>query len=92
MAQGDGLRPLQVGVSGHDGVCVCQRLFADHAYQPFEKLCRFVRARAEIQSQVHRHLVVAAAGGVQALAGVADAAGELLLHEGVDVLAGQVDL
>ena len=43
------------------------------------------------QADVQRHLVVPAAAGVQALAGVADAGGEGLLHEGMDVLGVGVD-
>ena len=51
-----------------------------------------VRLQAQVHAQVERDLIVAAAGGVQALAGVADALGEHLLDEHVDILGGRVDL
>ena len=46
---------------------------------------------AEVKPRVHGDLVVAAACGVQLLAGVADACGERFFDERVDVLAGVVD-
>ena len=39
-----------------------------------------------MQPNVQRHLIVAAAGGVQAFARVPHPAGKLLLHKGVDIL------
>ena len=47
---------------------------------------------AQVQADVQRDLIVAAAPGVQALTGVTDAGGQRLLDEGVDVLGVGVDL
>ena len=41
---------------------------------------------AQVQADVQRDLIVAAAPGVQALTGVTDAGGQRLLDEGVDIL------
>ena len=44
------------------------------------------------QADIQRHLIVAAAAGVQPLARIADAGGEGLLHKGVHILGIGVDL
>ncbi len=45
----------------------------------------------QVEAEVQRHLVVAAAAGVQPLARIAHAGGQGLLHEGVDILGVGVD-
>ena len=60
--------------------------------EPLDETDDFLALPAEIEPHVHRDLIVAAAGGVQLLARLADAGGELRLHEHVDVLRLGVDL
>ena len=92
MGQGHGLGALQVGVTGHHALEVLLRHFAQRADQILRQSDGLVDLVGEVHAQIQRHLIVAAAGGVQALARVADALRQLALHEGVDVLAGHVDL
>ena len=84
--EGDGLRPLQVGVAGHDGLGVLRRHVAEGFGEGFDLGGDFPHLVAEVQADVEGDLVVAAAGGVEALAGVAQAFGQLRLDEHVDVL------
>ena len=84
--EGDRLRALQVGVAGQDGVEVLPGLFAEHPDELTQLPLQGRDLVAQIEAQVHRHLVVAAARGVQPLARVADPRGELGLDEHVDVL------
>ena len=74
MAEGDGLGALQVGVTGHDGGGVLGGLLADDLDQLHDVSLQGVAVVPQSQADVQRHLVVPAAAGVQALAGVADAA------------------
>ena len=92
MAKGDGLSPLQVGVAGHDGSGVLRRLFADDLDQLHDIALQHVAVVPQGQADIQSHLVVAAAAGVQPLAGIADAGGEGLLHKGVHILGVGVDL
>ena len=92
VAEGDGLGALQVGVAGHDGGGVLRCFLADDPDQIDDAALQHPAVVAQGQADVQRHLIVAAAAGVQALAGVADAGGQGLLHEGVDVLGVGVDL
>ena len=91
VAEGDGLGALQVGVTGHDGGGVLGGLPADDLDQLHDVSLQSVAVVPQSQTDVQRHLVVPAAAGVEALAGVADAGGEGLLHEGMDVLGVGVD-
>ena len=91
VAEGDGLGALQVGVTGHDGGGVLGGLPADDLDQLHDVSLQGVAVVPQSQADVQRHLVVPAAAGVQAFAGVADAGGEGLLHEGMDVLGVGVD-
>ena len=91
MRKDDGLRPLQMGVAGDDEVLGRLRLPHDSADEPLDETDDFLALPAEIEPHVHRDLIVAAAGGVQLLARLADAGGELRLHEHVDVLRLGVD-
>ena len=69
------LRPLQMRIARHDGI---QMLFRHIAQGLDEKSALFARSFdlvAEVEAQIQRHLIVAAAGGVQFLARLADAPG-----------------
>ena len=92
MTESDGLGTLQVGVAGHDGGGVLRRLFAEDPDQLHDVSLQGLAVVAEGQADVQCHLIVAAAAGVQTLAGIADAGGEGLLHEGMHVLGVGVDL
>ena len=86
MAEGDGLGALQVGIAGHDGGGVLAGLPADDLDELHDVGLQGVAVVPQC------HLIVAAAAGVQALAGIADAGGEGLLHKGVHILGIGVDL
>ena len=92
MAEGDGLGPLQVGIAGHDGGGVLAGLPADDLDELHDVGLQSVAVVPQGQADVQCHLIVAAAAGVQALAGIADAGGEGLLHKGVHILGIGVDL
>ena len=92
MTEHDRLRSLQVGVARHDGLAVLRRLVGDHLDERHDQLFDGRDLFFEIELDVQRHLIVAAARGVQALAVVADALGQLALDKGVDVLGFHVDL
>ena len=76
VGEGGGLGPLEVGVAGHDGrpgwprPCLTST-FSRSSTMPMMTGISFF----DIEAEVHRHLVVPAAGGVQPLARVADALG-----------------
>ena len=91
MAEGDRLRPLQVGVAGHDEIIGFLRLGRDHAQQAVEARFQLFAFVQKIEPQVERHLVVAAARGVQPFAAVADPLRQLRFHKGVDILGGPVN-
>ena len=84
--QGDGLRLLQVGIAGHDGVQVVLRNVQQDAEQLAEHLLRLLTGKFGVHAAIQRHLIVAAAPGVQAFARFADALGQQGLHVHVDVL------
>ena len=91
VAEGDGLRALQVRVAGQNVALVRPGLLderREHVLCERNDLARFV---AQVHAQVERDLIVARAGGVQLLAEVADARGEHLLDEHMDVLARGVE-
>ena len=86
MAEGDGLRRLQVGEARHDGRgillgAIDQRRLqvAQHRLQPVDRV-------AHPQPDIERDLVVARARGVQPAAGRADQLGEPRLDVEMDVL------
>jgi hypothetical protein len=87
-----GLRPAHVRVRRHHRVAGELRLRhagLDHRRQRPPHLGD---APLEIETHVHRHLLVARPPGVQPLAGVADAGDELAFHERVHVLvAGAIE-
>ena len=92
VAKGDGLGTLQMCVAGHDGGGVLTGLFADDLDELHNVGLQGVAVVPQGQADIQRHLIVAAAAGVQPLAGVADAGGEGLLHKGVHILGTRVDL
>ena len=86
MGEGDGLRPLQVRVAGHDGVRVLLRLGAEDADELRQKLYGVGRQVAQVEPGVQGDLVVAAAGGVELAARVAQALGQDSLDKAVYIL------
>ena len=58
VAKGDGLRPLEVGISGHDGSFVDFRLLGDGLHQLGHQLGDLVDLGAQIHADVQRHLIV----------------------------------
>ena len=85
VAESHRLRCLQVGEARHDGVGVfgCQ---AQNAFLQFlQQLQNGVNLIAHIQADVGCHLVVAAAAGMQLLAGDADALGQARLNVHVHI-------
>ena len=92
MAKGDGLGALQVGVAGHNSGGILRRLPADDLDELHDVSLQGVAVIPQGQADIQRHLIVAAAAGVQALACIADAGGQGLLHEGMHILGVGVDL
>ena len=92
VAEGHGLGTLQVGVAGHDVPCALLGLVAKHGDKFFYLALNMLAGDAQVQADVQRDLIVAAAPGVQALTGVTDAGGQRLLDEGVDVLGVGVEM
>ena len=82
----DRLRALEMGVAGNDDLAMALGE-ADERALHFAQACgEAVALGAQIEAEIERDLVIAAAGGVELGAGVADAAGELGLDVHVDVL------
>ena len=92
MAKGDGLRALQMGIARHHRALIVQSFLAEHLDQFLDLPIEHAALFAQVQAVVQRHLVVPAAGCVQALSGVPQAGCELRFHKGVDVLGLRVDL
>ena len=92
VAEGHRLGPLQVGVAGHDIVGALGGLVADGPDQFFDLALDVGGSFPQVEAQIQRHLVVAAAAGVQPLARIPHPGGEGLFYEGVDILGGGVDL
>ena len=87
----DGLPALQMGISGHDRFGVRLRFFQkrfDQFAAQRQNLADFV---VEIQLHVQRHLIVAASGGVQPFARVANAVGQFRFDKHMDVLGVGVE-
>ena len=92
MTKGDGLGALQVGVAGHDSGDILRGLPADDLDELHDVSLQGVAVVPQGQADIQRHLIVAAAAGVQALACIADAGGQGLLHKGMHILGVGVDL
>ena len=86
LGEGDGLRPLQVGVPRHDGGPALPGPAAQHGLQLQNLTNDGADLPPHIQPEVQGHLVVPGPGGVKPLPGVADPGGEQGLHIHVDVL------
>ena len=76
LGEGDGLSPLQVGIAGHHGLLMLGSRGIEDLEQVQQHLPDLGDLLPQIEPQIHSHLVVAAAGRVEPLAGVADALGQ----------------
>ena len=85
VGQSGGLGTLQVGVAGQQGVDVLLGLVHQDGLKVQNDLDDVLDLLPDIHPEVHGHLVVPATGGVEALGGLADAAGEQSLDVHVDV-------
>ena len=85
VAEGDRLRHLQVGEARHHGVGVRLGQIDQRSLAGAESGQNAVDRVAQVEPDVGRHLVVAAAAGMQALAGVTDFGGQCGLDVEVDV-------
>ena len=85
MAKTDGLRRLQMGVARHDRFAVALREIEQGACQGVFQGQQRIDFVAQVQAQVSGDLVVARAGGVQLLAGLADQLDQPVLDVHVDV-------
>ena len=79
LGKGDWLRPLQVRVAGHDGLLVLLCLLAKDRFQLQKVFHHAGNFLAEVQPEIQRDLIVPASGRVQALSGISDALGLLLI-------------
>ena len=86
VAKGDGLRPLQMGVTGHHRMDMLLRLIAQGAQQHFDLGGDGVNFIPKIKADIQRHLIVSASGSVKTFAGIADAGCQLRLHKHMDIL------
>jgi hypothetical protein len=91
MAERDGLRPLHVRVPRQQGVGVGASLAAQRHARPIDGGRQLGGRGARVEAQVGRHLVVPAAGGVQATPGLADERRQPALHIHVDVFQRRVE-
>ena len=80
------LRLLQVGVAGHDGTGVAPRGSDQLGEQVVEQGARLAAGGLDEHMHVEGDLIVAAAPGVESAACGADALGEHLFDEHVNVL------
>ena len=92
VGEGGGLGPLQVGVTGHHRIQVGLGLLDEDLLQIQHLADDDGDLLLGVQPGIHRHLVIPAPGGVQALARVADALGQHGLDVHVDVLVVQGEL
>ena len=91
VAEGDGLRALQMGVARHDRGGIGLRLVKERFEQRLRIGLDLADRIHQVKPEVDRHLVVAAARGVQLLADIAHPLCELRLHEHVDIFRNGVD-
>ena len=92
VGEGGRLGPLEVGVAGHHGVQMGLGLLHQDPLQIQHLADKDGNLLLHIQTGVHRHLVISAAGGVETLARIADALGEHGFDVHVDVLVVQGEL
>ena len=86
LGKGDGLRPLEMGVAGHDVPCALLGLVAKHGDKFFYLALNMLAGGAQVQADVQRDLIVAASCRVQALSRVSDPLGQKRLDVHVDIL------
>ena len=86
LGKGDGLGPLEVGVSRHDGALIPPRLLAEDPLQLQQLLHNDGDLPPDVHPKVQGHLVIPGPRGVEPLPRVADAGGEQGLHVHMDVL------
>ena len=91
MAEHDGLGSLQMGVARHDRLFVLLRLIGQSGDQMLCIGAQLVDAVHQVHTQVEGDLVVSRTRGMELLADVADALGQLLFNEHVDILGVHVD-
>ena len=91
MTEGHGLRPLQMRITGHDVVRVRLGNIRERPDHGAQQGTDFADLTAQIEPDIQRDLIVAAARGVQTLARVPDPRGQDLFHEHVDVLRFGID-
>ena len=91
VAEADRLGALQMGVARHYIAGRALGLGAEGLDQIAELIRELVHGVPQPEPDIQRDLVVAAAAGVQPLAGVADAGGQRLLDKGMHVLGCRVD-
>ncbi len=94
MAEGDGLRRLQMREAGHDGFGMLFGAVEEGGDQVGQQLLGLRKLFLHPEAEVERDLVVARAGGVQAAGGGADQRREPCLDIHVDVfeLAGEFEI
>ena len=92
MPQGNGLCPLQVGVSGHDGVQVLLCQIAQGMQQLCGQTADLSHFLPQIQPDIQCNLVIPGTSGVEPLAHIPQPLGQLCLHEHVDILRRGIQL
>ena len=85
------LSALQMGVAGKPGLDVRRRRFDQRRGEREHAAGEIAQRLAHVEPQRDRGLVVAAARGVDAQRGIADALAQPALDPGVDVLVGALD-
>ena len=83
--EGDRLGGLQMRKARHDPVSVIARAPCQRLLQHAQAIGRFARGAHHPELEIGRHLIVARAGGVQTLAGLADTLGQARFDIEVDV-------
>ena len=91
VGKGDGLGALQMRVARHHGLKMLSGLVGQRIEVAEQERMDLLALIPQIQADIQGDLVVAAAGCMQALAGIAQAAGQFRLYEHVDVLGCGVD-
>ena len=85
VAERDGLCGLEMGEAGHDAVRMLARAGDQRPLQSGEAFVHPVEGGAHPQAEIGRHLIIAAARGVEASGGRADQLGQSRLGGHVDV-------
>ena len=72
-------------VARHNGVLIFFSTVAQRRDKPAHPAAYIIRLVPQVQAGVQRHLIVAAAGGVQFFAQLPQPFGKYLLHEHMDI-------